>query len=246
MVKENELNTYYFISDLHLTEDCPKICHIFIDFLNNCHPQQDILYILGDFFELWLGDDDLTEFNTMIIRALQNASQRGLAIYLMHGNRDFLIGKRFAQLTGCRLLPDPCIVTVFSNPVLLMHGDTLCTLDMAYQKARKFMRNYWLQNLFLLLPLTSRRRIGKSLRKKSNDHINSTPREVMDVVQQEVEDIMHNQQVNYLIHGHTHRPGIHQFTSPHGSYTRIVLGAWHDQGNVLCWTRTGEKKLLTI
>ncbi len=231
-----------FISDLHLEEIRPDITQRFLQLLKECDSSVDTLYILGDLFEVWIGDDDDTAFHRNIIQALNTASEKGLAIYFMYGNRDFLIGKKFLSQTGCRLLLDETRIELYGTPVLLLHGDTLCIRDVAYLKARKIARNRLLQCLFLLLPLTLRKKIAAKMRAKSMQHTQSTPCEIMDVTQTEVERVMQKHDVNTLIHGHTHRPAFHEFTLHHETARRIVLGAWHNNGNMLVWDASGKKQ----
>ena len=232
-----------FISDLHLEENHPEITQEFLKLLANCDSSIDALYILGDLFEAWIGDDHKTPFHQQIIRALKSTTEKGLPIYFMHGNRDFLIGKQFLRETGCKLLSDEEKITLYGTPVLLMHGDTLCTRDIAYLKARKWGHHRLLQFLFLLLPLKIRQKIADNMRKKSMQHTQSTAKEIMDVTQNEVERVMQKHHVHFLIHGHTHRPAIHPFSLNHQSFTRIVLAAWHGHGSVLVWDETGKKEL---
>jgi UDP-2,3-diacylglucosamine hydrolase len=231
-----------FISDLHLEERRPDITQRFLQLLKECDSSVDALYILGDLFEVWIGDDDDSSFHRNIIQALHTASQKGLAIYFMYGNRDFLIGKKFLSQTGCRLLSDETRIVLYGTPVLLLHGDTLCIRDIAYLKARKKARNRILQCLFLLLPLTLRKKIADKMRVKSMQHTQSTPCDIMDVTQTEVERVMQKHDVNTLIHGHTHRPASHEFTLKHEPAVRIVLGAWHHNGNMLVWEASGKKQ----
>src|SRR5690606_20314379 len=150
----------------------------------------DALYILGDLFEAWIGDDDLSAFNTLILNAIQSVTNKNIPVYLIRGNRDFLIGKQFAAMTGCNLIADETMINVYGEKVLLMHGDTLCTKDLAYIKARKWMRNTLLQRLFLCLPLSIRKYIGHKLRQKSQQHTRTAPMEIMDVTHAEVTSLM--------------------------------------------------------
>lgn len=231
-----------FISDLHLEEIRPEITQQFLQLLLNCQHGVDALYILGDLFETWIGDDDHCAFHQQIKQALKSATQY-LPIYFLLGNRDFLIGKQFLHETGCQLLSDEQRIMLYGTPILLMHGDTLCTLDISYLKARSWLRNRFLQTLFLLLPLTFRKKIASKIREKSQRHTQSTDIEIMDVTQSEVVRVMQKHQVKFMIHGHTHRPDTHEFTLDCTHATRIVLGAWHERGHVLVWRQDGEKEL---
>jgi UDP-2,3-diacylglucosamine hydrolase len=233
-----------FISDLHLEEKRPDITHIFLQLLSNLDSSIDALYILGDLFEAWIGDDHDTLLNREIINSLKSVTQKGVPVYFLYGNRDFLIGNKFLHETGCTLLTDEAKIKLYGTSVLIMHGDTLCTKDQKYIKARKIMRNSFLKKMFLLLPLKLRKKIAAQLRKTSRQHTSTVSAEIMDVTQDEVERIMQKHNVTFLIHGHTHRPGFHQFSLRHSPATRIVLGAWHEKGNMLVWDTSGKKDIL--
>lgn len=235
-----------FISDLHLEESRPDITAIFLKLLNQAINDADALYILGDFFEVWIGDDDLTPFNQSIISALKNATDQGLPIYLMHGNRDFLLGKKFRKMTGCRSLPDEKVISIFGVPTLLMHGDTLCTNDVAYLKFRKKARSWFFQKLFLFKPLAKRQAIAAKYRQASQMHIASVSEAIMDVTQAEVERVMQKHHVQHLIHGHTHREAVHTFQINDQTATRTVLGAWHEYGSALVCRSNGDQELIHI
>jgi UDP-2,3-diacylglucosamine hydrolase len=235
-----------FISDLHLDENRPEMTEQFLRLLRDCDAGVDALYILGDLFEVWIGDDDDTVFHQVIIQALREATQRGVPIYFLHGNRDFLVGRKFKRSTGCEFVEDGTVIDLYHTPVLLMHGDTLCTRDFKYLKSRKLARNRLLQKLFLLLPLRVRRKLADKMRMASQRHTQSVPLEIMDVTLDEVEQVMREREANYLIHGHTHRMGMHQFTLNHAPAMRIVLGAWHHCGSVLIWDEAGRKELVEL
>jgi len=232
-----------FISDLHLEERQPDITALFFQLLAQAIQEAEALYILGDFFEVWIGDDDLTAFNQSIIAALKKATDQGLPIYVMHGNRDFLIGKKFLQMTGCKLLPDETVITLYGVPTLLMHGDTLCTDDIAYLKFRKRARNWLFQKLFLFKSLAKRQAIATRYRKASQAHIAAVPDHIMDVTQAEVERVIRKHGVQHLIHGHTHREAVHVFQMDQKSVTRTVLGAWHGGGSALVCHENGTNEL---
>ncbi len=234
------------ISDLHLEQNNPHIADIFRKFLNDCISSASALYILGDFFEAWIGDDDLTIFNRMIIDALARATQKGLPIYVMHGNRDFLIGKKFLRMTGCQLLPDEYVTPLLGTPTLLMHGDTLCTEDVAYLKFRKKSRSWLFKTFIQLYSLKKRRLIAQRYREGSKSHTSKTPAYIMDVTQSEVERVMQKHGVLHMIHGHTHRPAVHQFELDGQRATRAVLGAWHEKGNALICREDGRRELITF
>jgi len=235
-----------FISDLHLDETRQDMTQRFFDCLKQLDSSVDALYILGDLFEAWIGDDNQTPFYHAVTHALKAVIAKGIPVYILHGNRDFLIGKRFLRDSGCVLLPDESIVLLYHTPVLLMHGDTLCTHDLVYLRSRKKLRNRWIQTLFLLLPLSLRQYVANKMRAASTRHTQSSTMEMMDVTQTEVENRMQTHHIKFLIHGHTHRPAIHSFSLQGDEATRIVLGAWHTQGNMLLWEETGEKKLVNF
>ena len=222
-----------FIADLHLDESRPDITAIFLKFLREEAIRANALYILGDLFEIWIGDDHDTTFNQSIIQALRQTREQGTALYLMKGNRDFLLGKKFMKQTGCHLLPDEHLITLGDKRTLLMHGDTLCTEDLTYLKFRKRARNFFVQKLFLWKPLSKRKLLAQQAQKMSHDHKHSLPSEIMDVTQEEVMRIMTHHQVQHLIHGHTHRPAVHQFLLNGKPATRTVLAPWHTQGSAL-------------
>lgn len=240
----NDIKKTFFISDLHLEESRPQMVKKFIELLSICKTSAEALYILGDFFEVWIGDDEISPFHTEIKTQLKTATQNGLRIYFMSGNRDFLIGKKFIRETGCILLKEEEKISLYGTSVLLMHGDTLCTQDHAYLKARKFAYNPLVQWLFLKIPLAYRKKIANNLRMKSLRHTQTTPKIIMDVTQEEVERVMKKHQSDYLIHGHTHRPMTHHFTINGRSATRQVLAAWHESGNAFIWDETGEKNAI--
>lgn len=231
-----------FISDLHLDQDHPESAEIFIRFLATDARHASALYILGDFFEAWIGDDDLTPFNQAIIDALHNATVSGLPIYIMHGNRDFLIGKRFLRATGCRLLKDEHIIQLNGQSTLLMHGDTLCREDKAYLRARRLTRHWFFKTYVLMKSLEKRRLMAAHYREKSKAYVRTASSTIMDVTQDEVKRIMLKHGVLQLIHGHTHRRDVHHFELDGKPATRTVLGDWHEQGNVLVCHADGKQE----
>jgi UDP-2,3-diacylglucosamine hydrolase len=231
-----------FISDIHLEKSQPEITRQFLKLLNEIRPPVDALYILGDLFEIWIGDDGGIPEHQEIIQALRSLTQNGVPVFVLHGNRDFLIGKKFLEETGCQFLPDESVISIYGQTVLLMHGDTLCTRDIVYIRMRKIIRHPLVQWLFLKLPLSIRLAIANKIREKSKQHTAVTSYDTMDVTQDEVRRIMQNHKASCLIHGHTHRPGFHQFTLQGTAAERIVLGAWHERGNVLVWGEMGRKE----
>ena len=238
--------THIFISDLHLENERPDMTALFLAFLHKHTSPDNILYILGDFFESWIGDDNNTAFNDLIIRELKSASVSGLTIYFMRGNRDFLVGRKFLRASGCHLLPDEYVVNLSGKPTLLMHGDTLCTDDLAYLKFRKKARNWFFQQLFLLKPLKKRIEMANAYREASKAYTSTAPDHLMDVTQHEVERVMQKHNVKYLIHGHTHRPAIHQFELDNMPATRTVLGPWHNEGSALMCFDDGRQELIRV
>lgn len=217
------------ISDLHLEEQRPDISRAFVHFLAERAPQAQALYILGDFFEVWIGDDAMSPFQHDIARALRQLSDSGTRVYLMHGNRDFLIGQAFCREAGCTLLKDPSVIQVDGKPVLLMHGDSLCTLDVGYMKLRRVLRNPL--TLFILrhLPLSTRHKLARKLRNESRAQTRMKASEIVDVTPEEVPNVMTAFGVRTLIHGHTHRPAAHTLEVDGEPAQRIVLGDWDKQ-----------------
>lgn len=243
----NPLRKTLFISDLHLQENQPKITRLFLKLLADCDTSVDAIYILGDLFEAWIGDDDDSLFHRQIIAEIRAVTQKGIPIYFLHGNRDFLIGKRFLQDTGCKLLGEEEKISLYDTTVLLMHGDTLCTRDTAYLKWRKTSHHPILNKIFFLFwPLTLRRKFANKMREKSAQYTQFIAKEIMDVTQEAVEHVMEKHAVPVLIHGHTHRPGFHYFLFNQSSKTRIVLGAWHHEGSALVWDESGKKELISF
>lgn len=218
------------ISDLHLEQERPDISRAFLHFLDTRARQAAALYILGDFFEVWIGDDAMTPFQHDIAGALRRLSDSGTRIYLMHGNRDFLLGKAFCREAGCTLLGDPHVVSLNGEKVLLMHGDSLCTLDLGYQKMRRLLRNPL--SLFILrnLPLSTRHKLARKLRSESRSQTRMKASDIVDVTPDEVQRVMARHGAKTLIHGHTHRPAVHELLVDGQPARRIVLGDWDKQG----------------
>ncbi|WP_313682746.1 UDP-2,3-diacylglucosamine diphosphatase [Pantoea sp.] len=219
-----------FIADLHLCQDEPAITAGFLHFLQREAHQCDALYILGDLFEAWIGDDDPNPLHQQIAAALKALP---VPKYFIHGNRDFLLGQRFAAACGMTLLPEEQVLTLYGQRLLIMHGDTLCTDDEGYQRFRAKVHQRWLQKLFLALPLRLRMRIAARMRANSKQANQHKSLSIMDVNQQAVIEAMTRQQVRLLIHGHTHRPALHEFVLQGENAQRVVLGAWHQQGSMV-------------
>ncbi|MDF7680113.1 UDP-2,3-diacylglucosamine diphosphatase [Enterobacteriaceae bacterium ESL0689] len=222
-----------FIADLHLQSKEPAITAGFLRLLQTQARSADALYILGDFFESWIGDDDVSALHQEIASALRALTAAGVPCYFIHGNRDFLLGQRFADACGMTLLAEETVINVHGRQILIMHGDTLCRDDTAYQAFRARVHTRWIQTLFLALPLFLRRRIAARMRANSQAANHSKPDTIMDVTPQAVVEMMEKYQIQWLIHGHTHRPAIHPLSANGQPAYRVVLGAWHDQGSVV-------------
>ena len=231
------MKTTLFISDLHLDESRPQIVELFKQFLRGEARRADALYILGDLFESWIGDDDDGALAGEVAADLAAVRDAGVAAFFMHGNRDFLLGADYAARAGITLLHDPTVIELDGERTLLMHGDTLCTDDAAYQDFRAVVRNPDWQKQFGARPLAERRAFAAQARAESLKHTANSSAEIMDVNQAAVVAIMREHGVRRLIHGHTHRPATHEFELDGHSAERIVLGDWYEQGSVLTWPR---------
>ena len=212
-----------FISDLHLNSDEPLIYRAFERFLKQLPKDVCELYILGDLFEAWIGDDDPSELATSVKALLKRVSTRGVRLRIQHGNRDFMLGKRFAQETGAEIIPDYYLFKNHGQTALLMHGDLLCTDDADYQRFRKKVRSPFYNFILRNLPLKQRQKIARKWRLQSVDMNQNKPENIMDVNSEAVTECMAQQAVKTLIHGHTHRPNRHQLDAER---QRIVLGDW--------------------
>jgi len=213
-----------FISDLHLDTDRPAVLGAFLTFLDQLSGQADALYILGDLFEAWVGDDDASALANSVSVGLRSLSDSGVPVWLMHGNRDFLIGEEFCARAGCQLLPDPSTISLYGEKTLLMHGDSLCTDDKEYMEFRATMRQPDTQAQLLALPIEERRQLARELRSKSSEAMSNKAEDILDVTPSAVTSIMQEHQLQRLIHGHTHRPSHHYLGDGKGE--RIVLGDW--------------------
>jgi UDP-2,3-diacylglucosamine hydrolase len=218
------------ISDLHLQEERPDITRAFLDLLATRARSAQALYILGDFFEAWIGDDAMTPYQASICQALRALSDTGTQVFLMHGNRDFLIGQAFCKAAGATLLPDPNVVELGGEPVLLMHGDSLCTRDEGYMKLRRYLRNPVSLWVLRHLPLRTRHKLARKLRSESRAQTRMKANDIVDVTPEEVPRVMQQHGVRTLVHGHTHRPAIHKLMVGDAPARRIVLGDWDRQG----------------
>ena len=212
---------HLFISDLHLSAERPEANERFFGFMEGKARGAAALYVLGDLFEVWIGDDDLAEtFNSVIVGCFAALVKRGVPLYLMHGNRDFLLGRRFCAATGGTLLKDPTVVDIDGTPTLVMHGDTLCTDDVDYQRWRRKARNRLLQAVFLATSIERRRKISAKARQKSKQVVAEKTAEIMDVNAGAVREAFHRYGVSRLVHGHTHRPGRHELEVNNRHYER--------------------------
>ncbi|OOF36800.1 UDP-2,3-diacylglucosamine diphosphatase [Rodentibacter heidelbergensis] len=231
----------YFISDLHLRETQPELTALFLDFMQNLAPTAEAVYILGDLFDFWIGDDEQSPLIIQVKNSIKQITAQGIACYFTHGNRDFLIGKRFAKETGMTLLPDYHIINLYGVPTLLCHGDTLCIDDVKYQQFRQKVHQKWRQWLFLHLPLKVRLKIAEKIRAKSRKDKAQKPDDIMDVNRPFTLAQMQRFNAPCLIHGHTHREAIHHEEGK----KRIVLGDWRtDYASILMATEKGEMVFL--
>jgi UDP-2,3-diacylglucosamine hydrolase len=219
-----------FISDLHLDEQRPAITALFFDWLRQAASQAEALYILGDLFEAYIGDDDDAPLIAQVADALRAVSDGGVRVSFVHGNRDFLVGDVFARRAALALLPESVVVDLYGTPTLLLHGDTLCLDDVAYQRIREQLRHPVWQQQFLAQPLALRRAFAAQARAESSRHTGSLDIAIMDVTPSAVEHALAAQGVRRMIHGHTHRPAMHDVGE---GRQRIVLGDWYEQGSVL-------------
>jgi UDP-2,3-diacylglucosamine hydrolase len=230
-----------FISDLHIDASRPAITDQFLDFLSAEAVRADALYILGDLFESWVGDDAADSSQAAAIQGIHALTSRGVPCFVMHGNRDFLLAEQFGRMSGAQLLPDPLIVTLYGEPVLVMHGDALCTDDRAYQRLRATVREPAWQSQFLALSIASRRALAGAARVGSRAHTAAVEYAITDVNADSVAAALRGAGTATLLHGHTHRPAIHALQVDGRPCTRIVLGDWYDQGSLLRWDENGPE-----
>lgn len=228
-----------FVSDVHLSAARPATVDAFIGFLQHTAPAAEALYILGDLFDLWLGDDDRAPPIPAVISALASLSSRGVAVGVLHGNHDFLLGQDFAGATGCELLHESTVIELYGTPTLITHGDLMCTDDTDYQAFRRYTRDPEHQRSFLDLPMKARIERAAEIRLRAKADSALKPEHIMDVSSQAVEETMRKHAVRHLIHGHTHRPAIHDFQLGNEAAQRIVLGDWYEQDSVLACNANG-------
>lgn len=223
-----------FIADIHLDPRRASIVELFFQFLTHRAQQADALYILGDLFEVWVGDDEDEPIYRQVLTNLSHLTASGVLVFIMRGNRDFLLGKDFVATTGCQLIDEPHMIDLYGIPTLLMHGDSLCTLDVEYQAFRQQVRNPQWQERFLAQPLAQRRILGQQARTQSQTHKNNTSSEaIMDVTPEAVISTLQTHGVYHLIHGHTHRPAVHQLEVNGKTAIRRVVGYWHDESAMI-------------
>lgn len=223
--------TTLVIADLHLNEQEPAITAGFLRFIQEQAVHASQLYILGDFFDYWIGDDDPAPLHKTVADALKALSECGVKIFFIHGNRDFLLGARYAKQCGMTLLPQTQVIEAEGQRILILHGDTLCTDDTDYQHYRKRVHTKWIQRLFLWLPLSVRLKIAKKMRAGSQSANQQKTEAIMDVNQGAVIDTFRQYKTQWMIHGHTHRPAVHDICIDGETHLRGVLGAWHSQGS---------------
>jgi UDP-2,3-diacylglucosamine hydrolase len=223
-----------FISDLHLEDKRPEATELLGSFLRGPATLADAIYVLGDLFEFWIGDDVLTETAIQVAQHFSQLTDMGVPCYFMHGNRDFLLGSEYADKANFQLLADTVVIDLYGTPTLLLHGDTLCTDDVAYQQFRQQVRDPEFQSGFLKMPLQARLEMAQNARDASKRHTGTSSIDIMDVNPQAVCDVFQQHQVKHMIHGHTHRPANHHHDLPDGSSgNRIVLSDWYSNGSYL-------------
>jgi len=230
--------TTLFVSDLHLEAARPQITDLFLRFLAEQGRHADAIYILGDLFDAWIGDDDPSPLAAVVADALRAVADAGVLLYFIHGNRDFLLGEAYARRCGMRLLPDPAVVLLYGRPTLLMHGDLLCTDDVAYQAFRAQTRDPRWREQFLAQSLQARQAFAQAARAASREHqaglqYDGSMERITDVSPAAVSQLYGRYGIDSLIHGHTHRPAVHDLGLCGRDCTRIVLGDWYQQGSVL-------------
>jgi len=233
----------WFAPDVHLDPSTPEIAGRFQRFLAGPARGARALFLLGDLFEAWIGDDDPEPAHQAVIGSIAAMAAAGTKIFVMRGNRDFMIGERFCAASGARLLDDPAILTMGRERVMLTHGDGLCVDDRPYQRLRALVRDPVIRADFARLPIDARRRLATQARAGSREHLANTASYITDVNQAAVETVLDDAGITLMIHGHTHRPGVHRFRSGGEDRTRVVLGAWHDQADVVRWDDSGWQLL---
>jgi UDP-2,3-diacylglucosamine hydrolase len=232
-----------FIADLHLDEKHPATYAYFSAFMQKQAPLAEALYILGDLFESWVGDDHCSPFNELVKADLKRLTQK-IPVYFLHGNRDFLIGKRFAHETGCRILPEFSIIKLYGQSIILLHGDVLCSLDKKHMRFRRLTKNSLLMKIFLSFPLTIRQKMGSYARQLSKQHHQTTPDNYLKVIPETIASLFKNYQINKMVHGHIHQPCVFHTLYDNEWRERIVLGSWEHQGCALKWYPHGKREMI--
>ena len=235
----------YFISDLHLERIESPITNIFTAFLDDLN-QNDSLYILGDLFESWIGDDNVSELSQYISDRLLMLSDRDISVAIMHGNRDFLIGEDFCKASSIKLINDPRIIEIDTKKVMLTHGDELCTDDSEYQAFRSVVRNPLWQKDFLNFPISKREKIAGEAKDASKDSKENKAMEIMDVNTDAVLKAFNDHDIEIMIHGHTHRPNIHKVSNDGKNLTRYVLGDWSKNSAIILKWNEAEVELMDL
>lgn len=237
----------YFIADLHLSENRPDISAAFFSFLDSHMDNKtvDALYILGDFFEVWVGDDHVTALSSEVAKHLKAIKDSGIAVYFVHGNRDFIMRDKYAAMAGMTLLDEQTVIDLYGTPTVILHGDEMCTQDLEYQAFRKKSRGWWWPNLMLAMPLWYRRKIARNARLKSKQSQADKSMAILDVVEESVLATFAKHNVKNMIHGHTHRPNVHTYTVNNQTLTRTVLGDWYTQGSYLIVTPQSQQLMTT-
>jgi len=233
--------TTLFISDLHLEASKPEIGEQFLSFLESEATEADALYILGDLFDSWVGDDDPNPHFSVMKGAIRQLVDSGVPVFFIHGNRDFMIGEKFSEETGVTILDDPQAIELYGKTVLLSHGDALCIDDVQYQQVRLMTRNPEWQAMMLAKPLQERIAFADHARQQSKEYNDTVGEDIMDVNQDAVVGTFRKRGVDVLLHGHTHRPAIHDVDLKDRTAKRIVLGDWYEQGSVLRWDENGPR-----
>lgn len=242
MSEHNPFGRSLFVADLHLSEERPEATGRFFHFLDHTAKGADALYILGDLFEYWIGDDDIqNSLARLLADKLKALSTTGTSVFFMHGNRDFLLASDYARLSGMTLLADPMAINLHGTPTLLSHGDQFCTDDTRYQQYRKWVHRPAIQKLLLVLPLKFRRVLAGSARMKSEREKAGKPLDIMDVNPDAVIRAYREYGVTRLIHGHTHRPALHEYSDSGKTLERWVLPDWYENGGYLVCTSAGCK-----
>lgn len=233
--------TTLFISDLHLEDSEPERTEWLMSFLGGPARRAESVYILGDLFEFWIGDDAISATARRVARETANLASSGVACHFMHGNRDFLLGEAYAAAAGMTLLPETCIVSLHGTATLLLHGDTLCTDDLEYQAFRTQSRNPAWQQAVLAMTIEQRLEMAQNARAASREHTGSATQEIMDVNEQAVAAAFTEHGVNRMIHGHTHRPAHHRYGEGKDEKERIVLADWYQAGSYLAVSPAGTE-----